>query len=514
MPHAGRTPIADQSMADVTQSASTRSADRAKTSPALAVGLWPALSRLWRDRQGVTLVYVTLIAAVLMGFAGLVIDGARHVTTNTQLQSAADAAALAAATQLDGRPDAITRATNAAQGSPLVQNTQTFAIGSPNVTIAQIRFLKSLPPARDPIGSSNVTSDPFEARFVEVTTAVRTQNNMFIMAVGAAATSSTSATAIAGFKQVVCQVAPLAVCNPAETIATGEPFDSDTWRGRQIIAKASGPNSAWQPGNFALVDVEGSQSAQDIADLLAADRPSACISSSIDLKPGQTMGTKEALNVRFDIYENPFFGGSAKNDPRYRPARNVTKGYITGSNACNATKSSDPNIARGLPRDSNIPADDGALGSAPRFGDGIWDCLGYWNVNHPNVAAPPGCTSASTPATLTRYQLYRYEIDSNLIPNNSATGGENGAPQCHADSATTGDVPDRRVLYFAVINCIELGPITGNSVGPLPVEAFVKALITEPTADAPDYAIFLEIIDITRPGDKDAVVHDIVQLYR
>lgn len=484
------------------------------TSRAPAVCSRWSFSRLWSDQEGVTLVYVTLIAAVLMGLAGLVIDGARLVTTNTQLQSAADAAALAAATQLDGRPDAITRATNAAQSSSLIQNTQTFATGSPNVTIAQIRFLKSLPPRRDPIGSSHLTSDPFEARFVEVTTAVRTQNNWFIMAVGAAATSSTSATAVAGFTQVVCQVAPLAICNPAETIATGEPFDSNTWRGRQIVVKASGPSTAWTPGNFALVDVEGTQSAQGIADLLAADRPSACVSSRIDLKPGQTMGTKTALNVRFDIYENPFFGGSEKNNARYRPARNVTKGYVSSGNVCNAAPATDPAVAMKIPRDSNIPPNDIDLGSSPRFGNGTWDCLGYWNINHPGVTAPAGCTNASTPATFTRYQLYRYEIDNNLIPNNSAIGGENGAPQCHANSATTGDVPDRRVLFFAVVNCIELGPISGNSAGPLPVEAFVKAFITEPTTDVPDYGIFLEVIDITRPGDKDAVVHDIVQLYR
>jgi Flp pilus assembly protein TadG len=472
------------------------------------------LLRLWHDQRGVTLVYVSLIAAVLVGFAGLVIDGARYVTTNTQLQSAADAAALAAATQLDGRPDAITRATNAAMTSPLVTNSQTFATGSSTVAIAQIRFLKSLPPRRDPISSANLTTDPADARFVEVTTATRTQNNFFIMAVGAAATSSTSATAVAGFTQVVCQVAPLAVCNPAETIATGEPFDSATWRGRQIVVKASGPSSAWTPGNFALVDVEGTQSAPGIADLLAADRPSACISARIDLKPGQTMGTKSALNTRFDIYENPFFGGNEKNNPRYRPARNVTKGYVVQGNACNAQPAADPNVARKIPRDSNIPPNDVDLGSSPRFGNGTWDCLAYWTVNHPNTTPPAGCTAASTPSTFTRYQLYRYEIDNSLIPNNSATGGENGAPQCHANSATTGDVPDRRVLYFAVINCIELGPISGNSAGPLPVEAFVKAFITEPTTDVPDYGIFLEIIDITRPGDKDAVVHDIVQLYR
>src|SRR5688572_23168740 len=85
-----------------------------------------AQSPLWRDSEGMALIYVTVIAAVLMGFVGLVIDGSRLFITNTQAQSAADAAALAAASQLDGLPDSITRATNAAQATPLVQNTHSF----------------------------------------------------------------------------------------------------------------------------------------------------------------------------------------------------------------------------------------------------------------------------------------------------------------------------------------------------------------------------------------------------
>src|SRR5688572_5926437 len=106
---------------------------------------------LWRNSEGAVLIYVTIIASVLMGMVGLAIDSSRLFTTNTQAQSAADAAALAAATQLDGRPDSITRATNAAQTTPLVQNTHSFATEAPVITIAQVRFLKSLPPALDPI---------------------------------------------------------------------------------------------------------------------------------------------------------------------------------------------------------------------------------------------------------------------------------------------------------------------------------------------------------------------------
>ncbi len=473
-----------------------------------------SLSRIWRDRGGVALVYVTLIAGVLVGFVGLAIDGARLFTTSTQAQSAADAAALAAASQLDGLPDAITRATNAAQTTPLVQNTHTFATGGPAIGIAQIRFLRSLPPALNAITATHLTTDPLEARFVEVTTSILTQNNWFIPAVGGAATATTSAIAVAGFTQVVCQIAPLAICNPAETIATGEPFNIDVWRGRQILVKASGPSSAWVPGDFGLVDVAGVQSTPEIANALASSQPNACVSARVDLKPGQVMGARQAMNTRFDLYENPFFGGSAKNDPNYAPARNVTKGYTYTGNACNAAESTDPTVAMGLPRDSNFPVNDSDLGADPRFGTGTWNCLAYWNLNHPSVAAPAGCTGASTPATMTRYQLYRYEIDNNLIPNNSATGGENGNPACHANAATAGDVPDRRIMYFAVINCIELGPISGNSAGPLPVEAFVKAFMTEPTIDVPNFGLFLEVVDITRPGDDDAVLHDVVQLYR
>jgi hypothetical protein len=76
------------------------------------------------------------------------------------------------------------------------------------------------------------------------------------------------------------------------------------------------------------------------------------------------------------------------------------------------------------------------------------------------------------------------------------------------------DTPDRRILYFAVINCIELGPLRGNSVGDIPVEAFVEAFLTEPVDDPSEGPeIVLEVKDIVRPG-VGGVLHDIVQLYR
>ena len=162
----------------------------------------------------------------------------------------------------------------------------------------------------------------------------------------------------------------------------------------------------------------------------------------------------------------------------------------------------------GLPRDAN-------LDGIERFGNGVWDCATSWGVNHPTDPIPPGCTGASTPSTMTRYQLYRLEIEtSGLIPDNSDAGLENGFPQCHSTAPNPDEAPDRREVIFAVINCIEHGPISGNSAGPIPVEAFVKSFLTEPVASGPNFDTYLEVIDITRPGADDGILHDTVQLYR
>ncbi|MEE8084984.1 MAG: pilus assembly protein TadG-related protein, partial [Alphaproteobacteria bacterium] len=98
---------------------------------------------------------MALVSAVLIGFGALVVDLGRLFTLQTELQNAADVAALAGAAELDGQSDAITRARAAATtalvtaSSPTgILNFQTFASGGAGVTFdpnADIRFLSSLP---------------------------------------------------------------------------------------------------------------------------------------------------------------------------------------------------------------------------------------------------------------------------------------------------------------------------------------------------------------------------------
>lgn len=162
-----------------------------------------------------------------------------------------------------------------------------------------------------------------------------------------------------------------------------------------------------------------------------------------------------------------------------------------------------------LPRDTNLIADPTA-----RFGDGTWDCALYWSTMHTPGTQPSGCNSPSTPSDMTRYELYRHEIDNPPLADNRGASpvGEYAGPMCSGVTPT--DDPDRRLIAFAVINCIEHGPISGNSAGPIPVEAFVKAFISEPTGAPPNIDTYLEIVDVLRPGADDGILHDIVQLYR
>src|SRR4051812_13460153 len=93
------------------------------------------VSGLADDTSGAVAIYVSLLAGFLFGMVGLAVDASRLYSTNTEAKSAADAAALAAASQLDGTATAITRAVLAAQGSPLVSNKSDLTEGNPTITI-------------------------------------------------------------------------------------------------------------------------------------------------------------------------------------------------------------------------------------------------------------------------------------------------------------------------------------------------------------------------------------------
>src|SRR4051794_11829507 len=83
------------------------------------------LGRLWQNDGGAVAATIALSLFALIAAGGIAFDYAHVAAMDTELQDAADHAALAAATQLDGDAGARDRATQAAQ--TLITNQTRFA---------------------------------------------------------------------------------------------------------------------------------------------------------------------------------------------------------------------------------------------------------------------------------------------------------------------------------------------------------------------------------------------------
>lgn len=496
---------------------------------------WAVARRLVRDESGAALIYVSIALTVFMGFAALVIDGSRLFTLDTELQSAADAIALAGAAELDGNADAQDRATLAMNN--LVQNADTFGNDSAAIVGATeytARFLSALPDDDQPLSDATVAASQAEARFVEVTINEREVDSMFATAIGGDATAGADAVAVAGFTSAVCKFTPLFMCNPyeetADTLAEFREQISSTAERRKLIElKKHAGAGMYEPGNFGFLETGADDT--KFRESLGQIEPEACFSQNgVETKTGNVASAHVPLNTRFDIYANG--GEFSRSNADYPPAQNVTKGYlpevkinphgkVTGVDYC---KRSDTAYApaMGFPIDSSFDTN--------RVGNGDWggNFDAYWSINHPGISPPAGWSNEDPP---TRYDVYRWEIAEDEIPDNSGTGeaptGENGdiagsSKRCSQNEPLA--EPDRRVLYAAIINC-GANPFNGHTTG-LPVVAFVKMFMTQPMSKVgcdpatppglcdEDKTLYVEMIDVVDPGIDDEVVHDIVQLYR
>ena len=207
------------------------------------------LRSLVQDTRGAVAIYIALVAPMLLGIGALTLDLGRLMTLNTELQAAADAAALAGARELNRFPGSINKASAAAVGA--VSNFQTFAADGGGKQIAVdsticaappvapcIRFLKSLPAVDgDPITSANVTTADDEARFIDVHIGARTITNILITIIGGPGTAATSSTAVAGNDRVICNIPPMFMCNPTEPATNtdlGLTMDMNALSGRQV----------------------------------------------------------------------------------------------------------------------------------------------------------------------------------------------------------------------------------------------------------------------------------------
>ncbi|MGL5011088.1 MAG: pilus assembly protein TadG-related protein, partial [Paracoccaceae bacterium] len=210
------------------------------------------LQRFIRSQDGSILPFFGMSLAVILGILALTYDIGRMSSSQGDLQSFADSVALAAAGELDGRSDSITRAQSAA--AVMIADAARFGIEDDLLSGAgdyTLTFLTARP--NGALLTPYVTTDPKRARFVHVSTASQTMEPGFGAAFSslrgqAAPTRTVGAEAAAGFSQVACDITPLMFCMPDAS------FRADENVGMVIKLRAGGGGAAWGPGDFGFLD--------------------------------------------------------------------------------------------------------------------------------------------------------------------------------------------------------------------------------------------------------------------
>ena len=391
--------------------------------------MWRFLRRFIRDDRGAVAPTIALSLIGLISAGGLAFDYAHLVAMDTELQQAADQAALAAATQLDRSDGSRDRATRTIQDATnshrLAVNFTRFANDgdSPVVSIASITFCKSF----DDSVASTATAcdssgvDDTNAAFVVVTTSVRTADYAFTPVV--AAFSGTSfANAVAGVQSDICNVQPLLVCAPSNDWPTSDDV------GEGVLLKPFDTKTPWAPGNWGLLDF--GNGTPGVINALQGFGLNGCQDTlGTDTEPGVKEVT-DAINTRLDYYAgtnvcDPSTGyGCPSLNNQKDMARTET--YVIDTDPTVTATPAAPSCGQsgtGFPGTLTVGASfqySSAAASYTRddchytndctggnIGDGDWDYDAYMTANH------PGVTSAQTGGT-TRYAVYQWELANDL----------------------------------------------------------------------------------------------------
>lgn len=382
-----------------------------------------AVGSLWYEDEGAVVPTVALSLTALIAVGGIAFDYAHLASLDTELQQAADQAALAAATQLDGQTGAVARATAAAQS--LITNSTLFASHiaggrSTDVAIATVTLCSAFDDSQASTATAcTATTNDAAAKFAWVRVSGRTAVFALTPVVGALSSGTVGGEAVATLNSAICKEPPVMMCNPAET-STVTTFNPSSYVGDGIrLTSVGNGGGSWAPGNFGYIDTNIStvngQENQLRASLGWNSPPGECSpTSGLSTKPGANVSVTDALNTRFDIYDSNvscLSGGSCPasinsvKDVR-RPAN------ANGGNACKLhnqgwqldtsgtgyygrtvpTTTADLPVATipsamGHPRDKCHAISNSGSCSGGRVGDGNWDVNAYFRTNYVRTVA-------------------------------------------------------------------------------------------------------------------------------
>lgn len=497
-------------------------------------------SRFLANESGAVAATYALGLVALIAIAGVGFDYARMAGMHTELQNAADQAALAGASQLDQQSGACSRAADAAKN--LLTNetllgrveSGSLAVAIPTVTTCTgfdgrasgqgaILFWQNADK------TTAATSDA-NASFIEVVVNERTADFALTPILGLFNSGGLDAGATAGVGSSVCEVPPLMICMPQTGLSALVP-------GIGIEATSHTAGNSWGPGDFGFLEV-GAGTNADLAKAIAYEEvPLDCVPVN-GTKPetGNAQVLYEAINTRLDIFPQgnnaplnvcrggtcPVAANTVKDVVNTSPGSNdnqcrlSNQGWelptnrfrprqeVVGQEGGAYRQDDDLTVdAMGYSRDlchyasyvgsggsdgdcrnsSGAIGGDGSYTTDDRFGDGDWPRADYFAVNHAMSTVPSAASGWS------RYQTYLWE--QGLLPDPGNPGSNYAAPTAQSTAngqrieaycgveAGAGSV-DRRTLTVAVVtNCSALaGGSTAVEVG-----AWYDMFLVEPVVD-------------------------------
>lgn len=279
-----------------------------------------------RKEEGAFIVTVAFALLLLLGFMGIALDFGHLFVVRTELQTSMDACALAAAQEMDGQPDSITRGTNAgitAGNLNAVDMQSASWSGKNRVSGADIAFLD-----QNYLTTTSVT----DARFVRCRhTQAGTQTRLIhtLSALGGspayAGTMNVSASAIATLApaQSACPM-PLALHPKSGSTGPDYGFVKGDWI--TLLSKTTATN-----GQIGWANLDGSNNASETAAELNG-RCGTRIGDHLGT-PGVQSSVIDNWNARFGMYRGS--SGPSDMQPDFTGVVYTAKTWPTQRSAIN-----------------------------------------------------------------------------------------------------------------------------------------------------------------------------------
>lgn len=286
------------------------------------------LTKLHTNQRGSVMIMTAILMAALILAVGLCIDVARVYMVRTELQNAADAAALAAARELNsgagGIQDAVTRATT-------IVNSYGFNDASVSISATDVKFAINLYGTYE--SSATAEANPTNYRFVQVTTQ-STSTPMLFSASVLGANHVESRSAVAGMSlglNTICDFFPFAVAlNDSDTTDSGFTLPAAGATMTLNFVQGNGNSMTLKDKDYIIIEVpeiSGNGAKETIR--LAAGVTSICQTLNVNVpfhatpSSNQNNGPRQitdGASTRFNIYAN---GPGQLNSTDFPPDTNI-----------------------------------------------------------------------------------------------------------------------------------------------------------------------------------------------